>query len=112
MSHFTTRNLFEEITYWAPTSNVASNAFGHAPTSIGVLIKGRWQDKEQLIRRANGEEIISMAEVFVDRDVMINGFLLRGDYAGQALQATATEIQDFRKTPDFRNLGHERRAFL
>lgn len=112
MQHFTSRNLIQDITYWQPANGGATNDFGHSDQMQGVLIKGRWEDRTQQIRKPNGEEIASMAEVFVDRDVAIGGFLALGDHSGGALLPGAQEIQDVRKIPDLRNLATERRAYL
>lgn len=104
------RNLHQDITYWPPG---VENEFGHASYGTPVLVKGRWQAKNQQIRRATGEEIVSSAEVFVDRDVAISGFLAVGNHTAQSSPVSdAREIQDFRTTPDLRNLESERRAYL
>lgn len=106
----TQKNLHQDITYWAPA---ALNEYGHAGSSAPVLIKGRWEHLTQQIRKSSGEEIMSRAEVFVDRDLEISGFLMEGDHTSSPLPVQgALEIQDFRETPDLRNLDAERRAYL
>jgi hypothetical protein len=110
--HFGQRNLIQDITYWAPDSSGATNDFGQAITGNGVLIKGRWEAKVQQIRNPQGDEVTSTSEVYVDRDVAIGGFLKEGDFAGSPLETDAQEIQNLLTTPDLRNLGTERRAFL
>lgn len=108
--HFTQRHLNQELTYWAPT---APNRYGQPGFAPPQLIKGRWQVSNQQVRKANGEEIVSRAEVFVDRDLENGGMLAEGDHLSEATPIEgAQEIQDFRITPDLRNLGSERRAYL
>lgn len=110
---FGNRSLIQEITYWAPQAGGASNDFGHATLAAPVKIYGRWENREQLIRKPNGDEAVSVAEVWVDTDVDINGYLVLGDYTGESSPvAAAREIQDYRTNPDLRNLETERRAFL
>lgn len=112
MTHFTHRNLRQDLTYWAPQGS-ETNDFGHAIMIAPILIKGRWEDKVQAVRRANGEEFTSRAEVLVDRDLALEGFLIIGDYTAEAKPVEdASEIQEFAVVPDLRNLGSERRAFL
>lgn len=104
------RNLQQDITYWAPSGN---NEFGHAGYANPILIKGRWENSSQQIRRPTGEEVVSRAQVFVDRDVAISGFLALDDHTAESSPVSdAREIQDFRTTPDLRNLETERRAYL
>jgi hypothetical protein len=108
--HFAQKNLRQDITYWPPS---AQNIYGHASSGEPILIKGRWENMNQQIRKASGEEVMSRAEVFVDRDLSISGFLAQGDLTTEVTPPEgALEIQDFRTTPDLRNLGHERRAYL
>jgi hypothetical protein len=110
--HFGQRNLPQDITYWAPDASGLTNDFGQAITGVGVLIKGRWEDKVQQVRTATGEEVTSLSEVYVDRDVAIGGYLKKGDFTGETLPQDAREIQNLLTTPDLRNLGTERRAYL
>lgn len=110
MMHFAIKNLHQDITYWAPTAN---NEYGHAGFAAPVLIKGRWQDKVQQVRKPNGEEVTSSAEVFVDRDVADSGYLMLGDQTAQATPPEgAREIQSYASVPDLRNLDSERKAYL
>lgn len=115
MSRFTSRALTQDITYWPPSVDGLTNDFGHPIFSTPIVIKGRWEDKVQQIRRPNGDEVVSMAEVFVDRDVDESGYLAQGDHTDEVdpeAFSGAREIQSVITTPDFRNLDHERRAFL
>ena len=107
---FVKRNLHADITYWPPGD---SNLYGHASSGEPILLKGRWEDRNQQIRRASGEEIVSSAVVYVDQDVEIAGYLAQGNHTDEPAPITnALEIQDFRTMPDLRNLGTERRAYL
>lgn len=119
MTHFANRGLHETLTYWAPTgvpigSAHATNEFGFVTTSVGVLVKGRWEDKITNVRKPTGEEITTMAQVYLSSSVEVDGYLARGNFEDQALAPNheAHQIQAYHETPDLRNLGHERRAFL
>jgi hypothetical protein len=110
MMHFAIRNLNQAVTYWPPA---AENEFGHAGSGAPVLLMGRWSDKTQQIMRPNGEEVISAAQVILNQDVAVSGFLMKGDHTGSATPpAGAREIQNFTSTPDLRNLESLRKAFL
>ena len=111
--HFTQRNLHEDITYWPPSSG-QTNDFGHALLGGPVLLKGRWEQKSQQVRKNNGDEFTSAAEVLLSADVETSGYLIQGDFTTTNAVPTreAWEIQEFRKTSDLRNLGYDRRAFL
>jgi hypothetical protein len=114
MTHFTQRNLPQDITYWPLANGVVTNDFGHADTAAPILIKGRWEAKTQQVRRADGEEVVSTTQVFVDRDVQISGYLALGDHTTGNPPPTeeAQEIQAFNTTPDLRSLGKERVVYL
>lgn len=109
---FPQNNLLQDITYWAPPSNGETNDFGQPVVASGVVIKGRWENKVQQIRRLDGQEVVSSTQVYVDRDVAVSGFLKLGSFFGQPVASDATEIQSFQSTPDLRNLGQERKAYL
>ena len=106
------RNLRQDVTYWAPAADGGTNDFGQPNTDNGVLLKGRWEDKVQQVRTQSGEEITSMATVYVNQDVAVNGFLKLGDFSGQPLNSDAREIVSYQTIPDLRNLSTERRAYL
>jgi hypothetical protein len=114
VSSFVNRNLNQDITYWPRANGQATNDFGHANLGAPILIKGRWEDKTQQIRKPNNDEVVSSAEVLVDRDLELGAYLAKGDRValGAAVPEDAYEIQDFRSTPDLRNLATERRAYL
>jgi hypothetical protein len=110
---FINRFLIQDLTYWPPATEGATNDFGHPILQDPVLIKGRWEAKTQQIRRSNGEEVVSSAQVWTDQDVEPSGYLAQGDLTDQPEPPEeAYEIQDFQKSPDLRNLDHERKAFL
>ena len=114
MTHFAQRNLRQTITYWGVLNNPTTNEFGHPTMEAPITIAGRWEDKVQQIRLNNGEEVTSSAEVLVDRDLEVGGYIALGDQtaAGSVPIEDAREIQAFSITPDLRNLGSERRAYL
>jgi hypothetical protein len=113
MMHFAIRNLQQDITYWAPG---AQNVYGQTAPAAPVLLKGRWMDKIQQVRRPNGEEVTSGAEVLLNADVAVSGFLMLGDQTAHATPPGgldgAMEIQNFSKEPDLRNLESQRKAYL
>ncbi len=111
--HFAERNLKQYLTYWPPVTNNVTNAFGHASLGTPRIITGRWEERTQTIRKPNGDEFVSQIEVLVSEDVEAEGYLVLGQYTDEASPIRAArEIADFRKTPDLRNLGYERRAYL
>lgn len=105
------RNLKADLTYWAPG---AQNDYSVVTFAAPKRIRGRWQDHVLQITKPNGDEAISRAVAFVDRDVVVGGYLAEGDqtHAADPHLAGAYEIQAFQRTPDLRNLSTERRAYL
>ena len=111
---FSSRSLYQDITYWAPSSNGATNRFGHPVPQTPVLIRGRWENKIQQVTKLTGEEVTSSAVVYCDREVDIGGHLALGDLrdAGVELPQEVQEIQTTMTVPDLRNLENEQRAYL
>lgn len=70
-----THNLTQTLTYWPPSGNAPG---GGVTYGSPVQIKGRWQDKRDLIRSADGQEVASSAIVYVDRELADKGRLYRG----------------------------------
>lgn len=106
------RNLRQEITYWAPS---ARTEWGQMGFQAPVKIRGRWTQAGESVRLNTGEEYVSKAVVFTDRVVLSEGFLALGDFTAfpSPLEVPeASEIKAFRATPDLRNLEQERKAFL
>lgn len=112
MSNLVNRNLRQDITYWPPSDGTTDD-FGHPIHTAGVLLKGRWEDKVQQIRRPNGDEVVSMSEVYVNQEVDIAGYLAKGDFEGVTdVDTSAKEIQQVLTIPDMRNIMTQYRAFL
>lgn len=104
--------LNQEITYWAPG---AEDRYGTITYGEPTLLRGRWEDRNEEVKTTGGDTIVSRAVVFVDRDLLIGGYLAKGDYStlsDPTLIASAGEIQVWAAVPDLRNVSTERRAFL
>lgn len=85
-----------------------------------VAIECRWVASTRLIRNADGEEIVSRAEVQVSQNVDENGYLYLGALAdldsdeedNPMKKADAYKIQRFDKTPTIRGNQYFRKAYL
>jgi hypothetical protein len=108
---WTTDNLRETVTYWAPSGvdNTGDPSF-----ATPVSIKAKWEDRTELFIDEAGREQRSRSVVYVDTDLIIGGYLFRGiSTATDPLGVTnAFMIKDYKKVSDFENLVHERRAML
>lgn len=107
------RNLKQDITYWAPGT---MNTFKERTYDIPVLLKGRWTDKTELVRLPSGEEVTIQSVVFVSEPVEAGGFLAVGDWRSEedprVVEATKGEVQAFQTTSDLRFMSTELRAYL
>jgi hypothetical protein len=105
------KNLLQPATYWAPGPE---NKYGEQSFAAPVLIATRWEEHNEQIRKATGEEVISTTRVFVDREVLVDGFLQEGDYTAQLdpNMGNARVIQTTAVIPDIRNVSKERKAYL
>lgn len=101
----------QTLTWWARSGN---SGYGGITFAAPVTIYGRWEDKQIMFRDRFGDEILSNAVVYVDRDIEIGDYLIRGINAGTnpAIIAGAFEVKQFIKVPDLRHLTNERKTIL
>ena len=71
---FNRNALRQDATYWASVQEDGLGGYNFGPS---VNIKCRWQQKSQLFRNAEGEEVVATDIVYPDRELNKNGFLAR-----------------------------------
>lgn len=76
INDFLKRTCTQTAVYWA---NPVADGYGDRTYDDAVEIKCRWQNKNSVIKSANGEEIVVTAEVFVTQDLDEQGMLWLGD---------------------------------
>ncbi len=95
-----TESMPDVATYWAPG---VPDGFGGIDFSgvVPALIACRWQDATELARDAQGQEFVSNAIVYPDREVAVRGYLARGDVASisDPREAGAREIRNVSLSP-------------
>jgi hypothetical protein len=104
--------LKQTVTYWPPA---ATDRFGAETYSAPILLRGRWEERNEEAATLGGDTIVSRAIVFVDRDLLVGGFLAEGDQLAvqdPTILPSAYEIRAWRSIPDLRNVSSERRAIL
>lgn len=105
-----TRNYKEDVTIWIATQGFAGFTF-----SAPIVVKGRWEQKAIMFRTPEGNEEASEATVYIrDQDVSVGDWIFLGISAASdpTQLPTARRVRQFHKTPDLRNLEHERKAFV
>jgi hypothetical protein len=105
------KNLTASLTYWSPASE---GKFGAVEFGAPILIRGRWEEHTERVRKPNGDELTSTAKVFVDRPVLPGGYLIEGDFTTESdpHAVGAREILVIITVPDIRSVSRERRAYL
>lgn len=79
------RRMTQTATYWPPGANAPG---GDVSYGAPVAIKCRWQDKRDLVRSADGQEVSSSAIVYPDRELADKGYL----YLGAAVSANPRTV--------------------
>ena len=104
-------DLPQDITYWA---FVSEDEFGSITFAAPVVIKGRWEDTVRLFTDLRGSEFRSLAIIYLESDVAVEGWLFEGKstVADPRTVDRAREIKLFRKIPDVDADEFERRAIL
>jgi len=117
-----TKMLRQDAVYWplagVDSGGVDMDAYGQPIASDPVKIDCRWVDKAVQFSDAVGETRISHSVVYVDRDVVLGGFLMLGvldDVTDEDVplnNVNAWEIKRFDKTPNLKNTEFLRTAYL
>ncbi len=104
------RHLRQLLTYWAPGGPDGS---GGTLWGVPTRIYGRWEDRSEEVHNPTGELIVSRAVVFLDQEVLTDGYLYNGTSidSNPALVLGAQRIAAFIETPNLRNMKTERRAY-
>lgn len=102
----------QQVTYWEPTGT--KDVFGKMEFKQPRELKGRWEDKVELIRDKHGEEVTSMSRVFVVERLNVDGYVYLGliNLADPLAVEGAYEIRAVKFTPDLRNIKTLTVAFL
>ena len=105
--------------YW---DNPVPDGFGGFTFDDGVEIECRWEDVVEIFVDKDGNEKKSRSRVFVDRVVILNGYLFRGEESdldsGESLSTNpqdivnAWPIQKYDELPNIRNTETLRTAWL
>lgn len=100
----------QTATYWKAGD---LDDFGNPQWSAPVLLKVRWEDRNELYYDSDGRERRSQSMVGVDRDMNIGDYLQYGDQTSNTTPGEkAKEIKDFRRTPNLHNTKVDRWAVV
>lgn len=66
----------QKAVYWGSPQ---PDGYGGTVVAMPVEIDCRWEDVQELIKTANGEEAMSKSQVYVDRDLDEGGYLWLGE---------------------------------
>lgn len=92
-----TSGFNQSATYWAPN---LPDGFGGFNFISPVVITCRWQDKLNMVRNAEGQEVVSMIVVYADRLLKHKGWLCLGDQSASGNPtADAQEIVQLGQSP-------------
>ena len=109
---FATRHMKEDVTHWPVTG---SDGFGGFIFGTPVLLRGRWEEKADLFKTNENEEMVSSAIVYLSEGVEVGDYLGYGDSIATAdptsLSSTHRIMQRFRTT-DLRALTSLWKVFL
>jgi len=98
-------------TYWTPGEY---DGYGGRVFGTPVSVRVRWEDKVELVKDNKGEEFNARANVFVEIDVEVGGYLFHGvsPAADPTTVEGAFEIGAFEKIPSLNALEFVRKAFI
>jgi hypothetical protein len=82
--------LNQTLTYWAPGSS--PDGFGGVSFAAPVLVRCRWQNKHQLMRRPDGEEFSSIAIIYPAIELREKGYVALGSFLATVNPRTLTDV--------------------
>lgn len=107
------RNLRETVTHWPVTG---TDGYGGFTFGSPILLKGRWEDKNELFITPDHEEVVSAAIVYLNTDIAAGDYLAQGDHAtvpiANPITVAAKRIRNYGKSTDLRGLVALRKAWL
>lgn len=114
---YLTRNLKQTAVYWGSPVRGGMGGFSHADP---VEIDCRWEDRQETFVDAKGQKQVSRSVVYLDQDVVRDGYLYLGDLddlssaeeGEPTLVDEAYLIRAFRKIPNRKATAFERKAWL
>jgi len=103
-----TRMLNQKATYWTTEPDGYG---GYTYVNQGT-IQCRWEDKSELFRDAEGNEVMSNAEVFVNQTLEVEGYLYKGESVASSPPNDARQIRQFHEIPSIDARISEYKAWL
>lgn len=97
-----TKDMRQVATYLPPG---APDGFGGVTLGAPDIIKCRWQDKAELFRSSEGQELTSSAVVYVDRMLEPRGYLALGDFSGDVDSDGFLSLDDVPGAREIRQIG-------
>lgn len=111
MSWYTRQLESSGCTFWAFSG---TDDFGNTQFSSPVYVDCRWEDKQELFRNEEGNEVMSEAVVLLGSSVSIEGYLYHGTSSGSDPTAIsdAKEIRQYSEIPDIKRNNTLYKAWL
>jgi len=108
---FIDRLFSQTITYWGSPS---TSGWGGKTFDTPITLSGRWEDKQELFIDPMGNEVRSLAVVYVDQDVDLGGYLYLGTSTESDPETVseAREIRSFAKVPSIDGETYLRKVWL
>lgn len=99
------------VTYWPPEG---LNDYGKAVFGRPLVLRCLWQDKQEKMTSADGDEFVSKAQTIISEPVSLGGYLCLGDHRLVLDPRTidAHEVRGAYSVPDLRNLRQTHKAIL
>lgn len=107
-----TRHLKQDVTHW-PIAG--SDGYGGFTFGTPVLLKGRFEEKNELFINGENEEEVSRAVIYLNTDVSVDDYFALGDHTATADPTTLADThraRQYGKVTDLRGLNALRKVWL
>lgn len=108
-----TNRLNQDVTHWPVTG---TDAYGGFTFGTPVLLRGRWEQKQELFITPDIEEVLSTAICYLNTDINVGDYLAEGDLTATAdpttIHGSAYRVRNYSKVTDLRALNALRKAWL
>ena len=105
------QSLKQDVTHWPVTG---TDGYGGFTFGTPVLLKGRWEEKQELFINQDAEEALSQVICYLNTDITPGDFVALGDLTAE-LDPTATtgfRVRNYGKVTDLSALQSLRKLWL
>lgn len=108
---FLRRGLTQVATLWVVTG---VDTFNQPAFADPVVIRCRWEDRNERMQSDDGEEFIARSRIFLEQEVKLGDYLAFGEHVDVNPRSNplAHRVMAFRRTPSISGTANEFKVYV